>query len=132
MAVAVTYPYYSYQAEAEIIIMLLRQMGIESEDISLTVFDMHIDNAYTAIRKYLRLPDDADVSVYRCAAIELAIAYYSNYRLKMNKMNGKQPVTQQTQGSRSVTFASAEIAVDNNGMIESVKAILPNPPIVVY
>lgn len=50
----------------------------------------------------------------------------------MNKMNGKQPVTQQTQGSRSVTFASAEIAVDNNGMIESVKAILPNPPIVVY
>ena len=132
MAVAVTYPYYSYQAEIDVMMNIFGEMGVDGHTISIPVLDMHVDNAYTAIRKYLRLSNDADTAVYRSAAIELAIAYYSNYRLKLNKMNGKQPVTQQTQGSRSVTFASAEIAVDNNGMIESVKAILPNPPIVVY
>lgn len=132
MAVAVTYPYYTYQAEVEVAFDILGEMGVDVATVSIPVLHMHITNAYKAIRNYLRMNACADVSEHMTAAVELAIAYYSNYRLKVNKMNGKQSVTQQTQGSRSITFASAEIEVDKDGMTEAVKAILPLPPVRVF
>ena len=118
-----------YAAELQYLQSVFSDMGIAANE---SVLVMQINKAYTAIRKYLRLDTDADVSKHFDAAVELAIAYYNNHIVMLNKTAGKRTISQKSQGSRSVTYGSAEIALDYYGISESVKALLPNPPIRFY
>ncbi len=88
---------------------------------------IQVADAYDAIRAYLWLDADADMTAYFRAACELAAAYYINNKLQQNKLSGDRTVTQQSEGSRSVTYSSADVALDSHGLTEKVKAML-HPP----
>ena len=118
-----------YANELEYLQSVFRDLGIVANDSILVV---KIDNAYTAIRNYLRLDDTADVSEYFTAAVELATAYYNNYIRDLKKLSGEQIIVQQSQGSLSNTYETSKMTLDNNGLTESVKTMLPYPPVRVF
>lgn len=91
-----------------------------------------VNRAYIAIRNYLRLDDNEDVTIYFDAAVALAKAYYNNSIIELNKATGKRTVTQKSQGSRSITYGTATTEIDNNGLTADVKALLPLPRIKFY
>lgn len=91
-----------------------------------------VNRAYIAIRNYLRLDDNEDVTIYFNAAVALAKAYYNNSIIELNKATGKRTVTQKSQGSRSITYGTATTEIDNNGLTADVKALLPLPRIKFY
>lgn len=91
-----------------------------------------VNRAYVAIRNYLRLDDNEDVTIYFDAAVALAKAYYNNSIIELNKATGKRTVTQKSQGSRSITYGTATTEIDNNGLTADVKALLPLPRIKFY
>lgn len=91
-----------------------------------------VNRAYVAIRNYLRLDENEDVTIYFDAAVTLAKAYYNNSIIELNKATGKRTVTQKSQGSRSITYGTATTEIDNNGLTADVKALLPLPRIKFY
>lgn len=91
-----------------------------------------VNRAYVAIRNYLRLDENEDVTIYFDAAVALAKAYYNNSIIELNKATGKRTVTQKSQGSRSITYGTATTEIDNNGLTADVKALLPLPRIKFY
>lgn len=91
-----------------------------------------VNRAYIAIRNYLRLDDNEDVTIYFDAAVALAKAYYNNSIIELNKATGKRTVTQKSQGSRSITYGTATTEIDNNGLTADAKALLPLPRIKFY
>lgn len=91
-----------------------------------------VNRAYIAIRNYLRLDENEDVTIYFDAAVALAKAYYNNSIIELNKATGKRTVTQKSQGSRSITYGTATTEIDNNGLTADVKALLPLPRIKFY
>lgn len=115
-----------YANELEYLQSVFNDIGIVANESILVV---KIDNAYTAIQNYLRLDDTADVSEYFTAAVELATAYYNNYMRDLNKLAGKQIIVQQSQGSVSQTYETSKMTFDANGLTDSVKAMLPYPPV---
>ncbi len=116
-----------YENELEYLKTIFDEMGIEFNE---NIMAVKIDNAYTSIRNYLKIEKTDDVlSEYFTAAVELATVYYNNYIRDLKKLMGETEVVQLTMGSLSNTFATGAITLDNNGLTESVKAILPCPPI---
>ena len=115
-----------YANELEYLNSLFSELGITVKN---TILVVSIDNAYTAIKNYLRLNADADCAAYFSAACELATAYYNNELVALKKASGARAVTQKTEGSRSATFGQMEITIDNRGVTDKVKALLPYPPI---
>ena len=115
-----------YSAELEYLDVMFSAMDIVPND---SILVLCIQEAYIAIRKYLMLGADDDVSRYLNAACELALVYYNNKMITLRKSSGLRPVTQKTEGSYSVTFGTAEISVDSKGLTEKVKSLLPYPPI---
>lgn len=91
-----------------------------------------VNRAYVAIRNYLRLDENEDLTIYFDAAVALAKAYYNNSIIELNKATGKRTVTQKSQGSRSITYGTATTEIDNNGLTADVKALLPLPRIKFY
>lgn len=91
-----------------------------------------VNRAYIAIRNYLRLDDNEDITIYFDAAVALAKAYYNNSIIELNQATGKRTVTQKSQGSRSITYGTATTEIDNNGLTADVKALLPLPRIKFY
>ena len=90
----------------------------------------HIDNAWRAIACYLWLDYDASNITTVKADYErlislLAIAYINNAIITKSKLKGESAITQQSQGSRSVTYRSNTIDIDSNGLTDEVKAALP-------
>lgn len=115
-----------YTLELEYLQSLFTEIGVTVKESILLV---NIDNAYTAIRNYLRLKSDADCSAYFSAACELANVYYNNALVDLKKASGARTITQKSSGSRSATFGSVEISIDSRGLTEKVKALLPYPSI---
>ena len=107
--------------------------SFDNDNISFTSQELllHIDLAWRAIAKYLWIDYNLDTIISDKASyiplIEiLAIAYYHNAKINQNMVKGEQYITQKSQGSRSVTYRSNVIEIDNNGLIPEVKAALPN------
>lgn len=91
-----------------------------------------VNRAYIAIRNYLRLDRDEDVTIYFDAAVTLAKVYYNNSIVELNRATGKRTVTQKTEGSRSITYGTATTEIDKYGLTQDVKALLPLPRIKFY
>lgn len=91
-----------------------------------------IDRAYTAIRNYLHLEANDDLTPYFVAATTLAIVYYTNNVVVNGKAAGTRTITQKSQGSRSITYGSANIELDAQGLTADVKALLPKPKLRVF
>lgn len=119
----------NYAYELEYLQSVFNELGVTANDSILVV---KIDNAYTAIRNYLRLDKEADVSEYFTAACELATAYYNNAMRDLKKLSGEQIIVQQSQGSVSNTYETSKQTFDNNGLTDAVKAMLPYPPVRVF
>lgn len=118
-----------YANEIEYLQSVFNDLGITANESILVV---KIDNAYTAIRNYLRLDKTADVSEYFTAACELATAYYNNSMRDLKKLSGEKIIVQQSQGSVSQTYETSKQTFDNNGLTDAVKAMLPYPPVRVF
>lgn len=118
-----------YANEIEYLQSVFNDLGIVANESILVV---KIDNAYTAIRNYLRLDKIADVSDYFTAACELATAYYNNAMRDLNKLSGEKIIVQQSQGSVSQTYETGKQTFDVNGLTDAVKAMLPYPPVRVF
>lgn len=118
-----------YADELEYLQSVFNDIGIVANDSILVV---KIDNAYTAIRNYLRLDDTADVKEYFTAACELATAYYNNAMRDLKKLSGEQIIVQISNGSVSNTYESSKQTFDANGLTDAVKAMLPYPPVRVF
>ena len=89
-----------------------------------------IDNAWRAIASYLWIDfDESNIrdikDKFQTVIVHLAVAYYNNYQIQRGNLKGVLYVTQQTQGSRSVTYRSNVTQLDSNGLTEEVKAALP-------
>lgn len=118
-----------YANELEYLQSVFNDLGVTANDSILVV---KIDNAYTAIRNYLRLDKTADVSEFFTAACELATAYFNNAMRDLKKLSGEQIIVQQSQGSVSNTYETSKQTFDNNGLTDAVKAMLPYPPVRVF
>lgn len=120
--------FFYYSTEINILNSLFRDTEVDFSDD--TEMIMQIDTAWRSICKYLwidyNLEDESSRKDYSVLIAQLAKAYYINSHISTKMMNGDRPVTQQTQGSRSVTYASASIAVDADGLTAEVKAALPH------
>lgn len=84
-----------------------------------------IDKTYKAIFKYTGW--DTFNADYMSTLYSLSIAYYNNENINNNSAIGKRAVTQKTDGSRSRTYAKANIEIDADGLTQEVKAMLPLP-----
>lgn len=118
-----------YANEIEYLQSVFNDLGITANESILVV---KIDNAYTAIRNYLRLDKTADVSEYFTAACELATSYYNNAMRDLKKLSGEDIVVQISNGSVSQTYETSKQTFDKNGLTDSVKAMLPYPPVRVF
>ena len=86
--------------------------------------------AYKAICNYLGYGINIELCVE--ALTELTKAYiYIDIKDK-KALSGKTDITQQSQGSRSVTYSKNTISIDNNGLSDTVKALLPKPKLKVW
>lgn len=87
----------------------------------------NIDMAWRAIARYCWYDyDDAEAQAKcKMLIVELARAYYINNVYSKKQLKGERPVTQMSQGSRSVTFSSGFAELDSNGLTVEVKAALP-------
>ena len=90
-----------------------------------TMIVLAIDKAYKTILNYTGwLIFDME---YIASVYSLAIAYYTNDCLKYKKAKGEHTITQQTQGSRSVSFGENQVSIDSDGLTQDVKSMLPLP-----
>jgi len=90
----------------------------------------YIDMAWRAIARYQWIDIDYDTisddkAEYIPLIQELAIAYFNNAQKRNSIVKGEAQITQQSQGSRSVTYKSNTIEIDDNGLTAEVKAALP-------
>ena len=83
-----------------------------------------IDKAYTVITKYLNYTGEKTED-YIIPTITLAETYFLSDKLNKELVKGDRPITQMSQGSRSVTYGRANKELDSNGLTEEVKALLP-------
>lgn len=116
-----------YSAEYNYISALFTREGISFNQDDVLI---HCDNAWRAIARYLWIdykPDNImeKKADYTKLIALLAIAYYNNAVIARGGLAGRQYITQQTQGSRSVTYRSSVVDVDANGLTAEVKAALP-------
>jgi len=61
------------------------------------------------------------------ALYSLAISYYNSDSVKYKSATGTRLITQQSQGSRSVTYKNDTVIFDSNGLTDDVKGMLPLP-----
>jgi len=119
-----------YAKELAYLQSLFADLGVDTLKESILIDA--VNRAYVAIRNYLRLDENEDVTIYFDAAVALAKAYYNNSIIELNKATGKRTVTQKSQGSRSITYGTATTEIDNYGLTTDVKALLPLPRIKFY
>jgi len=91
---------------------------------------INIDDAWRAIASYLWIDyDSTNIATvkaeYQTLICKLAMAYFNNAKNDTGMLKGNVFVQQQSQGSRSVSFRSNTIEIDNNGLTAEVKAALP-------
>lgn len=101
------------------------------EDIGVSVIQeelvLAIDNAWRAICKYCWIDYDLeDITEYLTPITMLSKAYYQNAIVQKKTISGNTPITQLTQGSRSVTYKNSTVDLDGDGMTAQVKACLPS------
>lgn len=86
--------------------------------------------AYKAICNYLNY----NIEIYNCieALTELTKVYIYLDMKDKKALAGKTDITQQSQGSRSITYSKNTISIDKNGINEVVKAMLPLPKMKVW
>lgn len=116
-----------YADELEYIVTLFSAEGINYNPNELLI---NIDDAWRAIACYLWLDYDSDnIEVvkadYQTLICRLAMAYFNNAQIEKGNLKGTKFITQQSQGSRSVTYRSGAIEIDSNGLTAEVKAALP-------
>lgn len=87
----------------------------------------YVDLAWQAICKYLFVDYNDQAMIQRCgfAIAQLAYIYYHNDKVNRAIISGETPITQKTQGARSVTYGSKKIELDNSGLTPEIKAVLP-------
>lgn len=112
----------TYADELSYIDALFTKEGISFDESELVI---DIDNAWRAIAKYLFIDETTYNPIYSTLVIRLAMAYHNNHEIEKGNLKGALQVTQQTQGSRSVTYRSNSIELDSNGLTAEVKAALP-------
>lgn len=91
---------------------------------------INIDDAWRAIASYLWIDyDTSNIATVKAEfeylICKLAMAYFNNAKNDTGMLKGNVFVQQQSQGSRSVSFRSNTIEIDNNGLTAEVKAALP-------
>ena len=103
---------------------ILREENITISDVDLV---MYLDLAWQAIAKYLWAEYDDSETIKQCsfAIAQLAFIYFHNEQIKRSIIRGEAPITQMSQGSRSVTYGSKKIELDTFGLTADVKAALP-------
>jgi len=106
---------------ADVISYVSADMGITEDDKIAEI----VDTAFRAIINYLWLPYETDETVFKAPLIRLAKIYYQNDAVFREVASGEAQITQLTQGSRSVTFRSPSVELDNYGLTAEVKAMLP-------
>lgn len=112
-----------YQEEISNIKTLL---SIPSDDKSNDVtIALSVDKAYKVILKYTDWVNFN--SEYISTLYDLAVVYLNNDSIKKKTATGDRFITQQSQGSRSVTYSNAKISIDADGLTDQVKAVLPLP-----
>lgn len=89
-----------------------------------------IDRAQKAILKYTRWPTMEEG--YENVTAALALQYFLSDRKAVQSFSGNQPVSQQTQGSRSVTYRFENFGFDKDGLTAEIKAALPYPMLRVF
>ena len=116
--------YEKYQFPMQRFYEMLQENNI---DISDRAEAMYVDLAWQAISKYLSEDYNDSAMLKRCsfAVAQLAYIYYYNDKIKREIIGGETPITQMTQGSRSVTFGTKKIELDNYGLTADIKAALP-------
>lgn len=116
-----------YATELDYISAFFGREGIDFNESELLT---HIDLAWRAIARYMWIDYNVDSladdkSGYEKLIETLALAYYNNAQIEKNAYKGNLQITQQSQGSRSVTYKSGYIETDANGLTAEVKAALP-------
>lgn len=116
-----------YSEEIEYISTLFNTEGISYNEQELLI---NIDDAWRAIACYLWIDYNSEniISVkteYSTLICKLAIAYFSNAQVEKSKVKGDLAITQMSQGSRSVTYRTNIIELDNYGLTAEIKAALP-------
>ena len=121
-------PYAETYAKYELAGMRFQEM-LREENITISDGDlvMYLDLAWMAIAKYLwaEYDDSEMIKICSFAIAQLAFIYYHNEQIKRGIIRGEAPVTQMSQGSRSVTYGSKKIELDTFGLTADVKAALP-------
>lgn len=112
----------TYSDELSYIDALFQKEGISFNEEELLI---DIDSAWKAITKYLFIDETTYQPIYSTLVVRLAMAYHNNHQLEKGNLKGDVQITQQTQGSRSVTYRSNMIELDSNGLTAEVKAALP-------
>lgn len=112
----------TYSDELSYIDALFQKEGISFSEEELLI---DIDSAWKAIAKYLFIDETTYQPIYSTLVVRLAMAYFNNNQLTKGNLKGDLQITQQTQGSRSVTYRSNLIELDSNGLTAEVKAALP-------
>lgn len=116
-----------YSDEYTYISSLFNELGVTcSQSLLLNCIDM----AWRAIAKYQWIDVNYDTiatdkAEYIPLIQELAVAYYNNSKIRNSIIKGEPQITQQAQGSRSVTYKSNSIEIDGNGLTAEVKAAMP-------
>lgn len=116
-----------YADELTYISALFNQEGVNYNTDNLLT---NIDLAWRAIAAYQWIDFDADDIQekkfgYEMIISKLAIAYFNNAAIVKSSLKGENAVVQQTQGGRSITYRSGNVALDNWGLTPEVKGALP-------
>ena len=117
-----------YSEEIEYISTLFNTEGITYNEQELLI---NIDDAWRAIASYLWIDYNSEnittvKAEFSTLIVKLAMAYFNNTQIQKKQLKGENLITQQSQGSRSVTYRSNTVELDNYGLTAEVKSALPS------
>ena len=117
-----------YSDEYSYISTLFNTEGIIYNEQELLI---NIDDAWRAIASYLWIDYNSEnittvKAEFSTLIVKLAMAYFNNTQIQKKQLKGENLITQQSQGSRSVTYRSNTVELDNYGLTAEVKSALPS------
>ena len=117
-----------YSDEYSYISTLFNTEGIIYNEQELLI---NIDDAWRAIASYLWIDYNSEnittvKAEFSTLIVKLAMAYFNNTQIQKKQLKGENLITQQSQGSRSVTYRSNTGELDNYGLTAEVKSALPS------
>lgn len=117
-----------YSDEYSYISTLFNTEGITYNEQELLI---NIDDAWRAIASYLWIDYNSEnittvKAEFSTLIVKLAMAYFNNTQIQKKQLKGENLITQQSQGSRSVTYRSNTVELDNYGLTAEVKSALPS------